>query len=98
LVSGSLGLGFHVSSQSLYLFTDKGRPERFDVRELRRMQARHRRNWLGRGRGVLFISDALAGPGLELPVTEGDLYSFLRLVSREGLGQGREPATLAASA
>jgi hypothetical protein len=98
LVNGSLGVGLHAASNSLYLFTAKGRAERFDVRELRRLHAQRKRRWLGWWQEALFISDMLAGPGLELPVIEGDLQSFLRLASRESPRQGRGAATLAARA
>jgi hypothetical protein len=98
LVNGSLGVGLHAASNSLYLFTANGRVERFDVRELRRLQARRKRRWLGGRQDVLFISDVLAGPGLELPVIEGDLQGFLQLASREDSRQGRGSAMLVAKA
>ena len=98
LVNDSVGVGIHAASQSLYLFTGKERPERLNVRELRRIYAQRKRGWSGGWRSVLFISDVLAGPGLELAVREGDLRGFLDLVSRGSPHHGLDPVTLAASA
>jgi hypothetical protein len=98
LVNSSLGIGIDAERQLLHLFNDKKPAERFDVSELRRISAERKCGLFGGRRDSLFISDALAGPGLELPVTEGDLHSFLQLVSRGSSRQDLDPPTLAASA
>lgn len=81
LVGDATGLAVDAQSRYLYFVTHKKKTEKFDRMDLRRIEARRRRNFLGRWHDVLFISDALAGPGRELRVTDGDLAAFMELAA-----------------
>lgn len=79
LLTNTVGLGIDAQNQSLHLFTLKKPVESFPRADLRRIEARRKRTWLGRWRNALFISEDFGGPGRDLPVIDGDLAAFLRL-------------------
>ena len=83
LKGGFEAIAFDRVQGVFWFFRSRKRAYRFDVSAFRRIEHGVRKTWYGKTVDILRLSDAYAGPSLDLAVREGDIDHFLRIARQQ---------------